>query len=163
MYLVCGDEYLGGAILFSCGPLLIKFLGYNDFLGSSWRIRGYERVKIISILLGNIIGVVLMTILFLPLQLEIEMPERDMWNSIMWSILCGFLIPISYLENKNFWIPFISIVPVVILGLPLYTLDIQYLILSGSLTPVVIRDILLVCLGNFIGCNLWRLRKESSW
>jgi formate/nitrite transporter FocA (FNT family) len=159
IYLSCDNKYIGAA-LFSVGLITIITFGFNLYTGKV----GYVITKsakyiidVLIILFGNAIGCILFGVLF-PSNVAVQMCfiklSTDLTAVMCKSIMCGMLMFIavdSYRINKNFLLTFLCIPTFILSGYEHSIADIVYLTMGGVLSPLSIKFITVVILGNAIG------------
>lgn len=169
-----------GSVLFSFGLITVVTLGLNLFTGKSqfvwgrapegqWREGGY--LWLLGILLLNIAGCAIGAMLFSSpaMQeaagaiLDKRLATHPLRNCLL-SMGCGFIMTLAVQSAaKGKWLPLLFGIPAFILcGLPHCVADAFYI---ASLSPAYMAENLaslivfyiVIVIGNFIGCNSYRL------
>lgn len=168
IYLSCDNKYIGAA-LFSVGLITIMTFGFNLYTGKVGYIiqNGAKYIlDVLIILFGNIVGCVLFGSLF-PSDIASQMCfiklSTDLTTVICKSIMCGLLMFIavdSYKINKNFLLTFLCIPTFILSGYEHSIADIIYLTMGGVFSPLSIKFIAVVIIGNAIGGMIIPLYKK---
>ena len=159
IYLSCDNKYIG-ASLFSVGLITIITFGFNLYTGKVGYIltKGSKFIiDVLIILLGNIVGCILFGLLF-PSDIAAQMCFVKLSTNLLTifykSIMCGLLMFVavdSYKVNKNFLLTFMCIPTFILSGYEHSIADVVYLTMGGIFSPVAIKFIFIVILGNAIG------------
>ena len=159
IYLSCDNKYIG-ASLFSVGLITIITFGFNLYTGKVGYIvtKGSKFIiDVLIILLGNIVGCILCGLLF-PSDIAAQMCFVKLSTNLLTifykSIMCGLLMFVavdSYKVNKNFLLTFMCIPTFILSGYEHSIADVVYLTMGGIFSPVAIKFIFIVILGNAIG------------
>lgn len=175
---IAGFGYLAeksiiGAILFAFGLLTVVHYGLRLYTGTAGFIKKGEVGKLLLILGGNIIGCLAIALMVrcspMPLQdtaqkiLEGRLGMGPMRGFVL-AIGCGFIMTTAVTfarQGKN--LPLLFGVPLFIMcGFPHCVADVFYYLcvpfgfLGQNIVDVLIFYVAIV-LGNFVGCNLFRL------
>lgn len=171
IYLSCDNKYIGSA-LFSVGLITIITFGFNLYTGKVGYIisNGVKYItNVLIILFGNIIGCILFGILF-PSDVASNMCfiklSMDLITVTYKSIMCGILMFIavdSYRIKKNFLLTFLCIPTFILSGYEHSIADIVYLTMGGVFSPISIKFIIIVILGNAIGGMLIPLCRKIEY
>ena len=159
IYLSCDNRYIGAA-LFSVGLISIITFDFNLYTGKVGYIvtNGIKfTVDVFIILLGNIVGCILLGMLF-PSELAAGICfaklSTDLLIIFYKSIMCGILMFVavdSYTINKNFILTFLCIPTFILSGYEHSIADIIYFIMGRILTLQTAIFIVVAILGNAIG------------
>ena len=86
--------------------------------------------------------------------------QVDIWQALIRGIFCGFLMTTAVkFARENKWLPLLFAVPVFILAGFYHSIaDAFYICAANIHSPQIAYNYLMVILGNFIGCNLYRLK-----
>lgn len=156
-YLILGG--ITGALMFSVGLYLVTFYKVDLFTGISWR---EHNVKVLfPVLIGNVLGVLISARILATLYPEIigKVVIRDYstLEHFMSSVFCGLIMTFS---SKGFIIaPLIGCTVLMVTGFSHCITDCFFYSLSGQWN---ISGWFIVVIGNFIGCNLWRLLNTNK-
>lgn len=174
-----------GAILFAFGLIAVINLKLNLFTGKAqfvWGISGREQNQeggylwLLSILGLNIIGCFLMGVLMsnpgfeeaATSILEKRLSSSPLRNGIL-AIGCGFIMTLAVQgAGRNRWLPLLFGIPAFILcGFPHCVADAFYIAsLPSEYIATHAADLAIfyfaIVLGNFIGCNAYRLLKPAK-
>lgn len=157
-----------GAILFCGGLIFVCSRGLHLFTGKAQN----PSVSLLPMLVFNMCGVVAVCVMmgFNEVGGDIINIRLDGFNEhpfqfFMKCIACGAIMTMSVQEwsKKNYW-PLLFGIPIfVLLGLPHCIADITYYISWKYWNPdeVYIWCWLITVIGNFAGCNLYRLIIKS--
>lgn len=159
IYLSCDNKYIGAA-LFSVGLITIITFGFNLYTGKVGYVitKGAKYIiDVLIILFGNAIGCILFGVLF-PSNVAAQMCfiklSTDLMAVMCKSIMCGMLMFIavdSYRINKNSLLTFLCIPTFILSGYEHSIADIIYFTMGGVLSPLSIKFITVVIIGNAIG------------
>ena len=164
-----------GAILFTFGLITVVHYKYALFTGTAGFIKTYEDFLnlFFIIFVGNFIGCALTSyaacyaIPDLHDKCNTLMELRthyNMWQAFIRAIFCGFLMTTAVkFARENRWLPLLFAVPVFILAGFYHSIaDAFYICASDyhnvTSTSSVNINWLMTILGNFVGCNLYRLK-----
>lgn len=170
-YLAIGG--IAGAALFSCGLIAVVSYKFKLFTGTAGFFVKGELGQLGIILIGNIIGCLLMSLMArvspMPLQEAAEkiLSSRLSTGPLKAGILaigCGFLMTTAVtFARRDKWLPLLFCVPMfIVCGFPHCIADVfYYLSCSLDFWQTQFWSILLlylcIVLGNFIGCNIYRI------
>lgn len=86
--------------------------------------------------------------------------QVDIWQALIRGIFCGFLMTTAVkFARENKWLPLLFAVPVFILAGFYHSIaDAFYICAANIHSPQIAYNYLMVILGNFIGCNLYRIK-----
>lgn len=175
---IAGFGYLAeksiiGAVLFAFGLLTVVHYGLRLYTGTAGFIQKNEVGKLLFILLGNIVGCLVVALIVrcspMPLQetaqsvLEGRLAVGPLKGGVL-AIGCGFIMTTAVtFARKGQNLPLLFGVPLFIMcGFPhcvadaFYYLCVPVAYLSAHALDVLIFYVSIV-LGNFLGCNLYRL------
>lgn len=170
-YLAVGG--VAGAVLFACGLLAVVSYKFKLYTGTAGFIKKGEVTDLLIILLGNILGCFLVAMLarVSPLALQ-EAAVKILSSRIgagplrcgLLAIGCGFLMTTAVtFARKDKWLPLLFCVPMfIVCGFPHCIADaFYYLTCPLDFWMEHLWSILLlylcIVIGNFIGCNLYRI------
>lgn len=170
---------IAGAVLFTFGLVTVVHYRYALYTGTAGFVQDWKSLAVLFfiILVGNLVGCWLMV---LGLGITDSMPElydkvapiigqragQGAASALMRSILCGFLMTTAVkFARENRWLPLLFAVPLFILAGFYHSIaDAFYLLLGQGLnenTAYVQCNWLVSVIGNFAGCNLYRIVKEN--
>lgn len=175
---IAGFGYLAeksiiGAVLFAFGLLTVVHYGLRLYTGTAGFIQKGEVGKLLLILLGNIIGCFAVALMLrcspMPLQetaqkiLEGRLAVGALKGGVL-AIGCGFIMTTAVtFARKGQNLPLLFGVPLFIMcGFPhcvadaFYYLCVPFSFIGNNWVDVLIFYVSIV-LGNFIGCNFYRL------
>ncbi len=164
---------INGAVLFAFGLLAVVHYGLKLFTGTAGFISNNGIPKLLIILVGNIIGCMLMSLIArcspLPLQdtaqgiLESRLNAGPLRCGVL-AIGCGFIMTTAVMfARQGKCLPLLFGVPLfIICGFPHCIADAFYCscVQTGYLAEhigVIMLYYAHIVLGNFIGCNLYRI------
>lgn len=164
-----------GAILFTFGLITVVHYKYSLYTGTAGFVNSLKDIIILFwfILLGNWLGCYITSEVItyaIPDITEkanaivIARSQVDMWQAFIRAIFCGFLMTTAVkFARENKWLPLLFAVPVFILAGFYHSIaDAFYICASDyhNITNTINVNInwLMTILGNFVGCNLYRLR-----
>ena len=170
-YLAVGGWF--GAVLFSCGLIGVVSYKLKLFTGTAGFIEKGEVGFLLTVLLGNILGCLLVALL----ARVSPMPLQDAAQKILsgrlaigpvraglLAIGCGFLMTTAVtFGRRGHWLPLLFCVPMfIVCGFPHCIADIFYYLTCpldfwGANFWSILLLYVAIVLGNFIGCNLYRL------
>lgn len=180
---IAGFGYLAeksiiGAVLFAFGLLTVVHYGLRLYTGTAGFIQKGEVGRLFFILFGNIIGCLAVALMVrcspMPLQataqqiLEGRLATGPFYGGVL-AIGCGFIMTTAVtFARKSQNLPLLFGVPLFIMcGFPhcvadaFYYLCVPFSFIADNLTEVLLFYVSIV-LGNFIGCNLYRLVCRES-
>lgn len=162
-----------GAVLFSFGLLTVVGYRLKLYTGTAGFIRKEETGELFLILLGNITGCLLVSLLARVSPFEIQQAAQGILELRLrtgalrcglLAIGCGFIMTtaVQFARQKQF-LPLLFGVPLFIMcGFPHCVADVFYFLcvpvpfLFSEILPVLSVYVCIV-LGNLIGCNLYRI------
>lgn len=159
-----------GAILFTFGLITVVHYKYALFTGTAGFIKNYEDFLnlFFIIFIGNFIGCALTSyaacyaIPNLHDKCNALMELRthyNMWQAFIRAIFCGFLMTTAVkFARENRWLPLLFAVPVFILAGFYHSIADAFYIQSSDYGSQIKWNYLMTILGNFVGCNLYRLK-----
>lgn len=169
---------LAGAILFTFGLLTVVHYKLKLFTGTAGFFESKKDLyNLFLILLGNIVGtsiVALLVNIAMPTLIPVasEILANRMENTILSTIIlgagCGFVMTTAVtFGREDKFLPLLFGVPLFIMCGFLHSIAdaFYYAVAYTSLTIKVIPIYISIVIGNFIGCNLYRiifLTKESK-
>lgn len=167
-----------GAVLFTFGLITVVHYKYALYTGTAGFVSSFEDVIILLwwIFAGNYIGC-LLTAWAATYAIPDLVPKADaiiqsriqvdIWQAFIRAIFCGFLMTTAVkFARENKWLPLLFAVPVFILAGFYHSIaDAFYLCASNYCdtknNPDAItawNNYIFIILGNFVGCNLYRLK-----
>lgn len=156
--LSCDNKYIG-AILFCIGLITILLFNFNLYTGKVCYIPNNKPSYILQVLLilfGNIIGCIIMGVLFpiTPLSICTTKLSYDLQTVLIKSIMCGLLIYIavdSYKKYKTL-LPTLFCIPIFILSGYIHVIaDTFYFASAQAFNTNTIIYILVAAIGNAFG------------
>lgn len=170
-YLAIGG--IAGAVLFACGLIAVVSYRFKLFTGTAGFIVKGEMLFLLEVLLGNILGCLAMALLarLSPMPLQ-ESAEKILssrlalgpWKAGLLAVGCGFLMTTAVtFARRDKWLPLLFCVPMfIVCGFPHCIADAFYYLTctigfwAENFWSIIVLYIAIV-IGNFIGCNLYRL------
>ena len=164
---------LFGAVLFSFGLMTVVGYKLSLYTGTAGFIKKNEVGRLLVILLGNIVGCICMGLLARFSPMDIRQAAQNIFEARvqmgpltcgLLAIPCGFMMTTSVtFARKQHYIPLLLAVPLFIVCgfthciadaftyscVPIHTLGSNF----GSLMMIYLPTVI----GNFIGCNLFRI------
>ncbi len=182
---IAGFGYLAekniiGEVLFAFGLLAVVHYGLKLYTGTAGFINRHEFGQLIIILLGNIVGCVLVSLMLrcspMPLQETAQgiLEARMKTGGIMCGLLaigCGFIMTTAVkFARQGKFLPLLFGVPLfIVCGFPHCVADVFYyscvpLAFLGAHWMEVLPLYILIVAGNFVGCNLsrWILPEDKN-
>ena len=156
--LSCDNKYIG-AILFCIGLITILLFNFNLYTGKVCYIPNNKPSYILQILLilfGNILGCIIMGVLFpiTPISICTTKLSYDLQTVLIKSIMCGLLIYIavdSYKKYKTL-LPTLFCIPIFILSGYIHVIaDTFYFVSAQAFNTNTIIYILVAAIGNAFG------------
>ena len=156
--LSCDNKYIG-AILFCIGLITILIFNFNLYTGKVCYIPNNKPSYILQILLilfGNILGCIIMGVLFpiTPISICTTKLSYDFPTVLIKSIMCGLLIYIavdSYKKYKTL-LPTLFCIPIFILSGYIHVIaDTFYFVSAQAFNTNTIIYILVAAIGNAFG------------
>ena len=156
--LSCDNKYIG-AILFCIGLITILLFNFNLYTGKVCYIPNNKPSYILQVLLilfGNILGCVIMGVLFpiTPISICTTKLSYDLQTVLIKSIMCGLLIYIavdSYKKYKTL-LPTLFCIPIFILSGYIHVIaDTFYFVSAQAFNTNTIIYILVAAIGNAFG------------
>ena len=156
--LSCDNKYIG-AILFCIGLITILLFNFNWYTGKVCYIPNNKPSYILQVLLilfGNIMGCIIMGVLFpiTPLSICTTKLSYDLQTVLIKSIMCGLLIYIavdSYKKYKTL-LPTLFCIPIFILSGYIHVIaDTFYFVSAQAFNTNTIIYILVAAIGNAFG------------
>lgn len=164
---------IAGAVLFAFGLITVVCYKLKLYTGTAGFIVKGEVGKLLLILIGNIIGCLLVALLARVSPMDLQGAARKILagrlaigpvRAGLLAIGCGFLMTTAVtFARRNQWLPLLFAVPMFILcGFPhciadaFYYLTVPFSFIKENIGSVLLLYVCLV-IGNFIGCNLYRL------
>lgn len=159
-----------GAILFTFGLITVVHYKYVLFTGTAGFIKNYEDFLnlFFIIFIGNFIGCTLTSYAACYVIPDLhdkcnELMELrthyNMWQAFIRAVFCGFLMTTAVkFARENRWLPLLFAVPVFILAGFYHSIADAFYIQSSDYGSQIKWNYLMTILGNFVGCNLYRLK-----
>ena len=159
-----------GAILFTFGLITVVHYKYALYTGTAGFVSSLKDIGILFwfILLGNWLGCYITSevityaipdITEKANSIVIARSQVDMWQAFIRAIFCGFLMTTAVkFARENRWLPLLFAVPVFILAGFYHSIADAFYIQSSDYGPQIKWNYLMTILGNFVGCNLYRLK-----
>lgn len=166
------EKNIIGEVLFAFGLLAVVHYGLKLYTGTAGFINRHEFGQLIIILLGNIVGCILVSLMLrcspMPLQETAQgiLEGRLKTGGVMCGVLaigCGFIMTTAVtFARKGKFLPLLFGVPLfIVCGFPHCIADVFYyscvpLAFLGEHWMEVLPLYILIVAGNFAGCNLSR-------
>jgi formate/nitrite transporter FocA (FNT family) len=164
---------IAGAVLFAFGLITVVCYKLKLYTGTAGFIVKGEAGKLLIILLGNIVGCLMVALLARVSPMDLQGAARKILESRLsigpvraglLAIGCGFLMTTAVtFARRGQWLPLLFAVPMFILcGFPhciadaFYYLTVPFSFIMENIWSVLSLYVCLV-IGNFIGCNLYRI------
>ena len=166
-----------GPVLFTFGLITVVHYRYALYTGTAGFVSGWQSLAevLFVILTGNLLGCWAMSF---SLSVTDCMPEladkvapileqrasQTAASALLRAVLCGFLMTTAVkFARENRWLPLLFAVPVFILAGFYHSIaDAFYLFLGhGMGNGQVVANWLVSIVGNFVGCNLYRIVKTG--
>ena len=161
-----------GAVLFSFGLLAVVHYGYSLYTGTAGFITSFkDLLKLFFFTLtGNLVGCFLVALsvgLMMPEVRDFTIPiveqrlSQEWYSSLLRAVFCGFLMTTAVKFGRGqLFLPLLFAVPVFILSGFYHSIaDFCYLSINQlEINWVNYQGWVYSVLGNFIGCNLYRIR-----
>ena len=166
-----------GAVLFTFGLITVVHYKYSLYTGTAGFVKNWKDIFTLFwfILLGNWLGCYLTACVAtyaIPDLVEkantivIARSQVDIWQAFIRAIFCGFLMTTAVkFARENKWLPLVFAVPVFILAGfyhsiadAFYLCASDYLEVKNEIAAIVHQNWGMTILGNFVGCNLYRLK-----
>lgn len=167
-----------GAVLFTFGLITVVHYRYALYTGTAGFISEWKDIPVLFwwIFLGNFAGCWLtaeVSSYAIPNLVEkanVIMESRaqvDIWQALIRGSFCGFLMTTAVkFARENKWLPLIFAVPVFILAGFYHSIADAYYMCCSDYLGIYTHEIgtqihanyWMTVLGNFIGCNLYRLK-----
>lgn len=160
LYLKIGEVI--GALLFSVGLLCVLSQGFLLFTGQAWKYSGVDILKVLlPIIIGNIIGCGLLACISQgvvePASQIIQSRISAGWFNVgVFAIPCGFLMT-SAVRSDNLIITILCVGAFIICGFPHCVADVFYYTIYGQFTIETLWIYIATIIGNYIGCNAYRI------
>ncbi len=171
VYLSCYEKWVG-AILFSVGLLTVVAFRLDLYTGKVGYVvdnKPSYLIDILVIIIGNFIGSLFVGLMMPHAGTEVAVAAKldlEWYQAIFKGILCGILmfIAVDFYKQRQSFLAIFFCVPVFILaGFEHSIADMFYFCSAGSFTVESLIFILLVLLGNAIGCILIPLCKKYMY
>jgi len=161
IYLAVGGPV--GAVLFSIGLLSVVHFGAFLYTGKIREFSQVSALRLLAILGLNVIGCILMTLIFHPGAEVTAAAERivgfraglDVWSAFGRAVGCGIIMTAAVSaakEKNNFWPLLIGVPGFILSGLIHSIADAFYISVAyGMLSPKVVGMWAVAVIGNFVG------------
>ena len=164
---------IAGAVLFAFGLITVVCYKLKLYTGTAGFIVKGEAGKLLIILLGNIVGCLMVALLARVSPMDLQGAAQKILagrlsigpvRAGLLAIGCGFLMTTAVtFARRGQWLPLLFAVPMFILcGFPhciadaFFYLTVPFSFIMENIWSVLLLYVCLV-IGNFIGCNLYRL------
>ena len=165
-----------GAILFTFGLITVVHYKYALYTGTAGFINEWKDLPVLIwyVLIGNIAGCYIaseVSTYAIPELIDKVQPiiqsraNVNEWQSFIRAIFCGFLMTTAVkFAREEKWLPLLFAVPVFILAGFYHSIADAYYIMASNITyndtigPQVFSNYGMCILGNFVGCNLYRIK-----
>jgi len=166
-----------GAVLFTFGLITVVHYKYALYTGTAGFVSSLKDIGILFwfILVGNWLGCYITSevityaipdITEKANSIVIARSQVDMWQAFIRAIFCGFLMTTAVkFARENRWLPLLFAVPVFILAGFYHSIADAFYICTAefnTITDAVRINWGMTILGNFVGCNLYRLKFLES-
>jgi formate/nitrite transporter FocA (FNT family) len=163
-----------GAVLFTFGLITVVHYKYALYTGTAGFIKNFEDVLnlFFIIFVGNFIGCTLTSYaacyaipdLYDKCNALMELRTHyNIWQTFIRAIFCGFLMTTAVkFARENRWLPLLFAVPVFILAGFYHSIADAFYLQSSDYTLQLGYNYLMTIFGNFVGCNLHRLKFLES-
>ena len=166
-----------GAILFTFGLITVVHYKYALYTGTAGFVSSLKDIGILFwfILVGNWLGCYITSevityaipdITEKANSIVIARSQVDMWQAFIRAIFCGFLMTTAVkFARENRLLPLLFAVPVFILAGFYHSIADAFYICAAefdTITDAVRVNWGMTILGNFVGCNLYRLKFLES-
>ena len=160
-----------GAVLFTFGLITVVHYKYALYTGTAGFVENIPDIGKLFwfIFFNNFLGCALTAIVATYAMPELvdksnliieSRAQVDIWQALIRGVFCGFLMTTAVkFARENKWLPLLFAVPVFILAGFYHSIaDAFYVCASNIHSPQVGYNYFMIVLGNFIGCNLYRLK-----
>ncbi len=165
---------VAGAVLFTFGLLTVVHYQYKLYTGTAGFVTDWKSVgELVVVLLGNIVGCLLCGRAIAYAKPNLSLVAQDLlsmrleyslWGAFFLAIGCGFIMTTAvYFARQKQFLPLLFGVPCFIMCGFLHSIAdaCYYLTCPLPFLAEHAADVLLlyitIVLGNFVGCNLYRL------
>ncbi|HBZ34450.1 MAG TPA: hypothetical protein DEO38_05050 [Bacteroidales bacterium] len=161
---------IAGAVLFTFGLLAVVHYGYALYTGTAGFISSWRDFAdlLMIVFIGNFIGCALTALAALAsyddirelAQKVVEQRTTVSYLGVTFrAVFCGFLMTTAVkFGREGRWLPLLFAVPLFILAGFYHSIaDAFYLLAAGIFTTQTICNYVLMVVGNFLGCNLYRI------
>jgi len=164
-----------GAVLFTFGLITVVHYKYALYTGTAGFVSSFSDIinVLCIVFIYNVIGCIIMAQL-----MQYAMPDIiekcnviaearsqiNIWQAFIRAIFCGFLMTTAVkFAREGKWLPLIWAVPVFILAGFYHSIaDTFYIFCSNLQNPNIFYNWLMTITGNFVGCNLHRLKYKDN-
>ncbi len=164
---------LAGACLFAVGLLIVVSLGFDLFTGKAQFVWGRKGLLwLITMLTFNVLGTGIASAIIgdsVPVAAAegIIQSRLDMgwWKCGLMAVPCGFIMTASVraARNGNWWVILLGVPTFILCGFPHCIADSFYAACVNAEWSVYgLQCWLPVVLGNYLGCNLYRLSNNNQ-
>lgn len=161
---------VAGAILFTFGLITVVHYKYSLYTGTAGFVSSFNDIikLFIVTLLGNILGCILTSYLGLYAipglssgvdGIVVGRLDFNALQAFIRAIFCGFLMTTAVkFARENRWLPLLFAVPVFILAGFYHSIADTFYFFSCSYALNLKWHYLMEIIGNFLGCNLYRVK-----
>lgn len=161
MYLSVSNPIIG-AFLFSCGLLAVRIYNLNLFTGKIQYMitREYKWYDYIIFLVGNFIGVTLITVISRNLvinaadSISIIKASQSFGDALIKGVGCGILMSLATCKKSPLWMCILCVMGFILAGFNHCIADYYYLSITHSFTWSFSATILGNIIGGIIFSNL---------
>ncbi|MBQ9163702.1 MAG: formate/nitrite transporter family protein [Bacteroidaceae bacterium] len=164
---------VAGAVLFTFGLITVVHYQYKLYTGTAGFVKSWmDMGHLLLILLFNIVGCLLTALCVrnaIPNLIESSaelLAKRESVTSMqafLRSVFCGFLMTTAVnFGRKEKWLPLLFAVPVFILSGFYHCIADAFYLFQRDLSLSIGYGYAITVLGNFIGCNLYRIEFKES-
>ena len=159
-----------GAVLFTFGLITVVHYGYSLYTGTAGFITSWKKLLSLFciILVGNVIGCALTSyasVYALPNITEgvnAIVTNRlgfNIWQAFIRAIFCGFLMTTAVkFAKEGKWLPLLFAVPLFIISGFYHSIADSFYFITSNYFNQLKWHYVFEIVGNFIGCNLYRLK-----
>lgn len=161
-----------GSVLFGFGLLAVISLKVNLFTGKAQCVWGANgSIWLILMLLFNLLGTYIVSLIFQCTH-QSDITETIIQNRItlgwwkcgLLSIPCGFIMTaaVRAAKDNNWWVLLLGVPTFIICGFPHCIADSFYMWCSSMPREFVWQCYPSIVVGNYLGCNIYRLSKSNK-
>lgn len=170
VYLKVGG--LAGATLFGVGLLAVISLGFNLFTGKAqFALFPNKWLWLGTMLIFNLVGTWLVTLITTTPELSEASQSilnvrlnQGWWRCFLLAIPCGFIMTAAVRSAKvgNFWVTLLGVPTFIMCGFPHCIADSAYMWWAYNPWDFICLCYIPEVLGNFLGCNLYRINIKEN-